>query len=172
MEDAVFDVVCCHQVLQHVRDPVAAMGEMRRVCRKGNGGFVAVKETADMSWFPESEGISLGTKVYQEVAKAKGGNPSPGGRLHVWAKEAGFDSAKVVSSTSTSTCRTRQEREFLGKGIRERIRVGGELRTFAVQKGICSVEELEGIGRAWEEWIQDDERGWLAYLHGELVVFV
>ena len=172
MEDETFDVVFCHQVLQHVRDPVAVMGEMRRVCRKGKGGFVAAKETADMSWYPESEGIGLSNKVYQEVARAKGGNPSPGGRLHVWAKEAGFDSTKVVSSTSTVTCRTREEREFVGKAITDRIRVGGNLGTFAVQKGICSAEELEDMGRAWKDWIEDDERGWLAYLNGELVAFV
>jgi ubiquinone/menaquinone biosynthesis C-methylase UbiE len=172
MEDERFDVVCCHQVLQHVRDPVAVMREMRRVCRKGNGGFVAVKELADMPCFPESEAISLSNRVYQEVARAKGGNPRPGRRLHVWAKEAGFDSAKLISSTSNITHRTRQERELVGKGIRERIKVGGELGTFAVQNGICSVEELEEMGRAWGEWIEDDERGWLTFLNGELVAFV
>ena len=34
-EDATFDVVHAHQVLQHVGDPLAALIEMRRVCRSG-----------------------------------------------------------------------------------------------------------------------------------------
>ncbi|WP_375431629.1 class I SAM-dependent methyltransferase [uncultured Friedmanniella sp.] len=37
--DDSFDVVHAHQVLQHLVDPVAALAEMRRVCRPG--GLVA-----------------------------------------------------------------------------------------------------------------------------------
>src|SRR5262249_45699552 len=39
--DGEFDVVHAHQVLQHLADPVAALHEMRRVCRPG--GTVAVR---------------------------------------------------------------------------------------------------------------------------------
>ncbi len=52
-EDGTFDVVHAHQVLQHVGDPVAALAEMRRVCRRG--GIVAVRD-ADypaMRYFPD-----------------------------------------------------------------------------------------------------------------------
>ena len=37
-EDGAFDVVHAHQVLQHLSDPVAALAEMRRVCRPGGAG--------------------------------------------------------------------------------------------------------------------------------------
>jgi ubiquinone/menaquinone biosynthesis C-methylase UbiE len=50
--DDSFDVVHAHQVLQHVADPVHALGEMRRVCVPG--GIVAARD-ADYSgfiWFP------------------------------------------------------------------------------------------------------------------------
>ena len=40
--DGSFDVVHAHQVLQHVADPVAALVEMRRVCRPG--GLVAARD--------------------------------------------------------------------------------------------------------------------------------
>ena len=35
VEDASFDVVHAHQVLQHLQDPVAALRELRRVLRPG-----------------------------------------------------------------------------------------------------------------------------------------
>jgi ubiquinone/menaquinone biosynthesis C-methylase UbiE len=40
--DGSFDVVHAHQVLQHLTDPVAALIEMRRVCRPG--GLIAARD--------------------------------------------------------------------------------------------------------------------------------
>jgi ubiquinone/menaquinone biosynthesis C-methylase UbiE len=45
--DASFDVVHAHQLLQHLSDPIAALREMRRVCRAG--GLVAARECASVT---------------------------------------------------------------------------------------------------------------------------
>ena len=42
LADAAFDVVHAHQLVQHLADPVAALREMRRVCKPG--GLVAVRD--------------------------------------------------------------------------------------------------------------------------------
>ena len=53
-EDASFDVVHAHQVLQHLADPVGALAEMRRVTRPG--GIVAVPDAGSrlLSWAREA----------------------------------------------------------------------------------------------------------------------
>ena len=50
--DDTYDVVHAHQVLQHLADPVAALLEMRRVCRPG--GVVAARDAdyRGMAWYP------------------------------------------------------------------------------------------------------------------------
>ena len=53
--DSSFDVVHAHQLLQHLADPVAALGQMRRVCRPG--GVVAPARDSDyggMIWYPHA----------------------------------------------------------------------------------------------------------------------
>jgi ubiquinone/menaquinone biosynthesis C-methylase UbiE len=45
--DASFDVVHAHQLLQHLSDPIAALRQMRRVCRPG--GLVAARERAPVT---------------------------------------------------------------------------------------------------------------------------
>src|SRR5690606_5829226 len=56
-EDASFDVVYAHQVLQHLTDPIAALREMRRVARPG--GYVAVRDAdySAMTWYPRVPGL-------------------------------------------------------------------------------------------------------------------
>ena len=47
-EDDTFDIVFCHQLLQHVKDPIGILREMRRVTKPG--GIIAARE-ADYKGF-------------------------------------------------------------------------------------------------------------------------
>ena len=69
--DDTFDVVHAHQVLQHVADPVAALREMRRVCRPG--GVVAVRDSdyAAFTWFPRLPELDEWLALYQRVARGQ-----------------------------------------------------------------------------------------------------
>src|SRR5699024_810448 len=65
--DGSYDVVHAHQLLQHLRDPLAAIAEMRRVLRRG--GLLALREAdyGGMTWFPES-GLTGWRDLYQQLS--------------------------------------------------------------------------------------------------------
>ena len=96
--DDTYDVVHAHQVLQHLADPVAALREMRRVCRPG--GLVAVRDAdyATMTWFPETAGLDDWLALYEALARRNGGEPDAGRRLKAWALEAGFEDVTASGS--------------------------------------------------------------------------
>lgn len=76
--DASFDVVFCHQVLQHVQDPVGILREMKRVAKPG--GIVAAREAdyKSFAWFPEPQGLDEWLDAYRKTARLCGGQPDAG----------------------------------------------------------------------------------------------
>ncbi|KAF7173532.1 hypothetical protein CNMCM6106_007617 [Aspergillus hiratsukae] len=65
-KDGSFDVVMCHQVLQHVHNPVHILSEMRRVTKEG--GLVAARESdyGGFVWYPPTPGMTAWQATYQK----------------------------------------------------------------------------------------------------------
>ncbi|KAK8113792.1 ubiE/COQ5 methyltransferase [Apiospora kogelbergensis] len=154
--DATFDVVYCHQVLQHVQDPVGILREMRRVAKPG-AGVVAARE-ADyraFAWHPTSAGLDRWGELYQAQALVSGGEPNAGRFLHTWARRAGFE-AENLETTVTSWCYTGERAKQWGNMWADRAVQSGFAKVVK-DKGLGSEADLQAISRAWADWATEDD---------------
>lgn len=162
--DGTFDVVHAHQVLQHVADPVRALREMRRVCRPG--GIVAARDSdyAAFTWFPVVAELDEWLEVYRCAARANGGEPDAGRRLHSWARAAGF--TDVTATASTWCFATPEDRDWWGGMWADRI-LHSDLARQLIATGTAEAD-LARISSGWRRWAAAPD-GWFAILHGEII---
>lgn len=165
LEDDSIDVVHAHQVLQHLADPVAALREMRRVCRPG--GVVAVRDAdyAAMTWWPASEGLERWLSTYRQVHRANGGEPDAGRHLLGWAHEAGF--GDVTASASAWCFATPEDRAWWSSTWAERITTT-RLADDAVAEDLATRDDLAAMADSWRAWATEPD-AWFAVLHAELI---
>lgn len=163
--DGAFDVVHAHQVLQHITDPVRALGEMRRVC--ADDGIVAARDAdfAAMTWYPEVPALDEWLSLYRRVARANGGEPDAGRRLASWARRAGF---REVTSTASVWCFANPEdRAWWSGSWAERV-VRSTFAERALSGGHATRDDLERISAGWRAWGADED-GWFGVLNGEII---
>jgi ubiquinone/menaquinone biosynthesis C-methylase UbiE len=163
--DGSFDVVHAHQVLQHVADPVAALREMRRVCRPG--GLVAVRDAdyLGMFWYPRVPALEEWQALYRAVASANGGEPDAGRRLLSWARQAGF--TDITPSASTWCFATPEDRAWWSGTWAERT-TSSAIADQALAQGRATGQDLRRIADGWREWGAAED-GWFATPHGEIL---
>jgi SAM-dependent methyltransferase len=163
--DDEFDIVHAHQVLQHLADPVAALVEMRRVCRPG--GTIAVRDAdyGGFTWYPELPELDEWMGLFQTVTRANGGEPCAGRRVLHWARAAGC--ADVRPSAGVWCFATPDERAWWAGSWADRT-VGSAFGERALELGLATRADLERIAGGWREWSTAPD-AWFAVLHGEVL---
>jgi len=164
-EDASWDIVHAHQLLQHVIDPVGALKELRRVASRR--GIVAARDSdyATFTWHPGDERLDRWLALYHDIARANGGEPDAGRRLLSWAQQAGFTNVKA--SASAWCFATPEDRHWWGGLWADRMTTSA-IATQAVAERRATAEELSEMAAAWRAWAAAAD-GWFAITHGEIV---
>ena len=100
--DHSFDAVFAHAVLLHLREPVRALAEMRRVLRKGGIAGVREADHGTMLFAPATPLLDEWLALMNRKLLHLGGNPFEGRRLRRLLMDAGFARAEMTSSTHTA----------------------------------------------------------------------
>ncbi len=163
--DGSFDVVHAHQLLQHLSDPVAALKELRRVCR--DGGLVAARDSdyGGMIWYPDHDDLAEWLALYRQVARAIGGEPDAGRRLLSWAQAAGF--AGIEASASAWCYTSPEDRSWWGRLWGDRL-TKSSFGDRAMDFGFATRQDLDRLANAWLTWAGSED-GWFLIPHGEIL---
>ena len=163
--DGSFDVIHLHQVLQHLKDPVGAMVELRRLLAPG--GLLAARDAdyGAMTWSPASEGLERWLELYEACGRAVGGEPDAGRHLPAWARAAGF--TDVAASESSWVYASPEDLAWWGSLWADRA-VSSGFADVAIERGLADRALLEEIAAAWRAFAVAPE-GSFTVPHGEVL---
>jgi ubiquinone/menaquinone biosynthesis C-methylase UbiE len=138
-EEGEFDAVYSNALLDHLRDPVAALSEMRRVVRPG--GVVGVR-TADRDgylWAPSCPGMTKCTEWVERLKELQGVNVRLGKHLRALFRQAGL--VRIHASASYDSYGTAESVQTFAKDFAATL-VGNRRRAI-IEAGLADQSEIE-----------------------------
>jgi ubiquinone/menaquinone biosynthesis C-methylase UbiE len=159
--DASFDVVYAHQVVQHLREPAAALREMLRVVRPG--GLVAVRDVdwGTVSYWPPDPWLDRFVETHFKTWYRNGGEPRMGRRLRALFNAAGVADLQVTASVWCYA--TPSETIEWGESYAERL-LTSPMGSRPVEYGFATREDLEAMAAAFRAWAVHPDAFW-AFTH-------
>jgi ubiquinone/menaquinone biosynthesis C-methylase UbiE len=159
--DASFDVVFAHQVLQHLREPGAAIREMLRVLR--SGGLIAVRDVdwGTVAYWPEDPWIDRFIDVHVETWSQNGGDPRMGRKLRALFNASDVTELRITGSQWCYASST--DAADWGESYAERL-LTSPMGARAVERGNASREDLEAMAAAFRTWARHPDAFW-AFIH-------
>jgi SAM-dependent methyltransferase len=172
-----FDVVHCHQLLNHLPDPVGALRKMRGAA-KPDGGIVAAREATSKNGdiiYPLLSGIQawreLGVSISARagsLSSSSGLIPGFGPKLLESALAAGWRREEIKTGASTWCYSEPAEKKMWVESMMGMVGdTEGEWYRKAKAAG-ATEEELKLIGEAWREW-EEREESWAVFVSAEVV---
>jgi ubiquinone/menaquinone biosynthesis C-methylase UbiE len=163
--DGSFDAVFANMVLHHLREPVTALREMRRVLKPG--GIVGVRDSdySCMLITPPGSGMEQFFQFYLRVWEENGGSPRAARFMRGWLREAGF--TRTEASATVDCNGTLQANRSAAAGFSCRL---GEpdFVNRARELGLADEAVLHQLKRGLAEWAEDPD-SMLTRVHCEAV---
>ena len=160
-EDASFDAVFCHAVLQHLHEPLGALLELRRVMRPGAVIGVADADLDGSLIAPADPALdAAGRLLHQLRGRTTGGDLRVGKRLRGLLHDAGFDrvTASVRADSDGDAESVRRTGAFWSAYYR-----APELREYAIELGLATEAELNAMSEAWLRWSESPGAFWARF---------
>jgi ubiquinone/menaquinone biosynthesis C-methylase UbiE len=160
-----FDAVFSHNVLEHLRTPQRALGEMRRVLKPG--GVIGIRDidAGGHLLAPNDPLLHRWLELHEADWAGLGGHPRLGRRLRGLLEEAGFN--VVQASASYDLFADEEGRRLACQLAVSRIREPAYVERL-LAKGLADREHLAAIAAVWSAWPERTD-AFLALAHGEAV---
>jgi ubiquinone/menaquinone biosynthesis C-methylase UbiE len=148
--DSSFDGAFVHAVLQHLKDPGAALREINRVLKPG--GIVGVRDDdqGGMVLAPADPKMEKVVDLLKKIIRAGGGDPFVGRRHRQLLREAGF--TRVVGSASTECDGTLQSTTTRGDLAAALL---DHMTETVVKSGWSTAAEVRELADACKAWGRD-----------------
>jgi ubiquinone/menaquinone biosynthesis C-methylase UbiE len=147
LPDASVDVVFAHAVFEHLREPLAALGEIRRVLVPG--GLLALR-SPDWGGFllaPESEQLTAAITYYQNLQIRSGGDVHVGRKFPALLRKAGFNALEFSAAYECYA-----SLEFIGEYLAERIERSSDTAASASER-----LQIQSFAQTLRDWYRSED---------------
>ena len=147
LADSSFDVAFAHAVFEHLREPMAALAEIRRVLVPG--GLIALR-SPDWGGFllaPETEELTAAIAYYQSLQAQSGGDVHVGRKFKALLRRAGFEDLEFSASYECYG-----SLEVIGEYLAQRIELSGNLDGASVDQ-----RQTQRFAATLRDWYRSED---------------
>ena len=146
--EARFDAVFAHAVLQHVREPMRALAEMRRVLKPEGTIGLRDDDRGGLVIAPQAPDVVRLVELLTMVEELTGGDPRIGRRYRELLRRSGFQEVAISASCEydADITATRMRASLAVRAAREFVGPVG------IDQGWSTPEEIDRVVSACQSW--------------------